>query len=86
MSSFQRSKCHMRELFIYFFNLTESATKAHRLPIKAYEKLLAASDFILSLTTVRLTLKTNNITEGETCPKTLNWELFLMMLPMSVVV
>ena len=36
MSSFEPNKRHLRELFIYFFNLKKSAAEAHRLLVEAY--------------------------------------------------
>ena len=36
MSSFEPNKCHLRELFIYFFNLKKSAAEAHRLLVETY--------------------------------------------------
>ena len=36
MSSFEANKCHLRELFNYFFNLKKSAAEAHRLLVQIY--------------------------------------------------
>ena len=36
MASFESNKRHLRELFIYFFNLKKSAAEAHRLLIETY--------------------------------------------------
>ena len=36
MSSFEPNKRHLRELFIYFFNLKKSAAEAHRLLVERY--------------------------------------------------
>ena len=36
MSSFEPNKRHLRELWIYFFNLKKSAAEAHRLLVETY--------------------------------------------------
>ena len=36
MWSFEPNKRHLRELFIYFFNLKKSAVEAHRLLVETY--------------------------------------------------
>ena len=36
MSSFEPNKRHLREFFIYFFNLKKSAAEAHRLLVETY--------------------------------------------------
>ena len=36
MSSFEPNKRHLRELFIYFFNLKKSAVEVHRLLVETY--------------------------------------------------
>ena len=33
---FELNKCHLREFFIYFFNLKKSATEAYRLLVERY--------------------------------------------------
>ncbi|CAH2108047.1 unnamed protein product [Euphydryas editha] len=38
MSKFEPTKCHMRELLIYFYNLKKSAAEAHRLLVEAYNE------------------------------------------------
>ena len=36
MSSFEPNKRHLRELFIYFFNLKKSVAETHRLLVETY--------------------------------------------------
>ena len=38
MSSFDPNKRHLREPFIYFFNLEKSAAEAHRLLVETYDE------------------------------------------------
>ena len=78
MSSFVPDKRHLRELLIYFFNLTKSTAEAHRLLVETYDEAALSEgscrDGFKSLRTVNLTSKTKNVAEGRKCTKTRNWK------------
>ena len=79
MSSFEPNKRHLRELFIYFFNLKKSAAEAHRLLVEVYDDAALSEREVVvsafkSLKTVNLTSKTKNVVEGRKCTKTRNWK------------